>query len=274
MFRNSRRLITRWLFSRPSSARRRRVIRLSLEALEDRAVPTTVIQVTSFADTAGDGSLRAALLAAHQGGDSHDIQLQSGSYSLSIPNASHRIDTSTSMPHLVTGSGADRTGFSGNLVVNAPGRTITIEGVGGSGPSVINASALRQLASDGTLIDGDRVLHVLAGNVILANLKVTGGAAVDNGSQVGDASGGGILVEGGSLTLTNTTISGNGAVGVNGRDGTTDTSGVPHGTAGTNGGNAQGGGLYVANGSGSVSIQGGSIDHNQALAGSGGKGGA
>jgi hypothetical protein len=212
---------------------------LRLEPLEDRCVPATITP-TTFADGGlGSGSLRDAVLQlnADSGSDDDIIQLQAGTYSLTIPNVGGRHETA---------------GLTGDLNVTQPSHRWIIQGAGPS--TIIDASQLQ-----------DRVFQIVqpGTRVLFQDLVIRGGLAQDDGSDgalpgTTDSLGGGILNNGGDVTLDNVLLTNNVARG-NGWDG-----------AG-NGHTAQGGGIYSTGGS--LSISGSMIAANQATGGSGGGGG-
>lgn len=151
------------------------------EVLEDRTLLATLLQVISFDDvlnpTDGLNSLREAILEANANpGTEYEIHLQTGTYSLSR-------------------AGANENGAAiGDLdILNTSG--ITIIGVG-VGQTIIDASGL-----------GDRVFHVHSG----ASLNIES-LTIRGGSVTGSTGGGGFLVDGGTLTVTGSSITGNSAI--------------------------------------------------------------
>jgi Bacterial Ig-like domain (group 3) len=268
----SKDVLLRWVRGRERTAKKRppRAI-IQVEQLEDRWVPATIAP-TTFADGIGIGSLRNAFVTANSNYQNNTIDLSAGTYNLSI-------------------TGNDSAGTAGNLELNAAGFTETIEGAG-PGLTVINANNI------------DRVLQVVGNvNVVLSNLTITGGQATNGGSIGGTAAlGGGILNNGGSLTLDDVTVTNNiaqgnpgqdafgggiytngtsltlsdstvtlnqaiGGNGIAGNDGGTGQAGANGG----NGGNAKGGGIYVAGGK--LILKDSTIDHNKATGGKGANGG-
>lgn len=121
----------------------------------------------------------------------------------------------------------------------------------------------------GTKIPIDRIFHVLTGgSLVLDNIKVQGGRALDNGLQQStDAEGGAILVDSGAgLSLESCTIQNNSAVGTTGPD---VVGASLSGRAGA-GYNAMGGGIYGAAGS-TIAIDANTVIQNNFA--EGGKGG-
>jgi hypothetical protein len=242
---------------------------LCAEQLEDRTTPATLTP-TTFADGVGIGSLRDAVLQANSNGQNNTIMLSAGNYLLSVAGRS------------------ESAGNTGDLNLTATGFTETIQGAGASA-SIVNASQI------------DRVFQIMPNvTVVLNNLTITGGLATDAGSVGGsDALGGGILNNGGNLTLNTVVVTGNTAqanTGHNARGGGIDSTGgsltlssstitsnsalggpgAPGsngqtGTNGSNGGDAQGGGLYVSGGT--LTITSSLIRNNVARGGNGGNGG-
>jgi hypothetical protein len=170
-------------------------------------VPTT-FDVDRTDDTAAatactaspnDCSLRGAVIAANSNlsADPVIINLQPATtYNLTLTNATQENAAAT-----------------GDLDITTSVHSVTIVGGGSSGPnvSVINASAL----NSGTL--HDRVLHITASgaSVTLQDLVIQNGQAADDGTngastnptaQNNNRAGGGILNNGGSLTLDNVIV--------------------------------------------------------------------
>ncbi len=243
------RQIQRWLFGSRQPKRSRAPIRPRfrpyLEHLEERTLPSTFTPTTFGDGVSGDSqvnTLRNAVIAANQDTASSGtdvIQLQGGMYTLNIQN--------TSGP-----TGATQ----GDLNLTNTTRTIVIEGAGDSGPNatVIDASQLN-----------DRVFQVAPGvTVLFENLVIQGGNAQDDGTNTFSVGrGGGILNNGGNVTLSNVAVQNNQ---------------VTNASAGS----AYGGGIYSAGGTltltnavvqnniasvthGDVSAEGGGIDDEGSL---------
>src|SRR6516165_5381303 len=178
------------------SARKKRPYRtrLLLEPLEDRCVPTTITP-TTFADgVLGTGSLRDAVLQfnADMGTDDDTIQLAAGTYSLMTQNAGGHHETA---------------GQTGDLNLTQTSHHWIIQGTGPS--TIIDASLLQ-----------DRVFQIVTPGtqVVFKDLVIQGGLAQDDGSDgalagTTDALGGGILNNGGNITLDHVALTNNVARG-------------------------------------------------------------
>src|SRR5712692_8744570 len=170
--------------------------RLLLELLEDRCVPTTFTP-TTFADpdpVLGSGSLRDAVLQFNDDAGTGDdtIQLLAGTYALTIVN---------------TGGHHETAGLEGDLNITSTSHRLIIQGAGPS--TIIDASQLQ-----------DRVFQIVNPGtvVVFQDLVITGGLAQDDGSDGAlagstDALGGGILNNGGNITLDQIVVQNNVARG-------------------------------------------------------------
>lgn len=199
-----------------------------------------------------DCSLRGAILAANAdlNADPVTINLQPATtYNLTLTNATQENAAAT-----------------GDLDITTTLHSVTIVGGGSSGPnaSTIDASALNA----GTT--RDRAFHITASGVtaIFQNLVIQNGKAADDGtsgkstnpaSQNSAGTGGGVLNNGGSLTLTNVKIQSCEAIGKG------DTIVNQHTTL-----EALGGGLASLAGTGNVIISGTTFTANNATGGNGG----
>jgi hypothetical protein len=168
--------------------------RLLLEPLEDRCVPTTITPATFADGVLGSGSLRDAVLQfnADAGTDDDTILLEAGTYSLTILN---------------NGGHHETAGLTGDLNLTQTSHRWIIQGTGSS--TIIDASQLQ-----------DRVFEIVnpGTQVVFQDLVITGGLAQDDGSDgalVGttDALGGGILNNGGNVTLDHVVVQNNVARG-------------------------------------------------------------
>ena len=204
-------------------------------------------------DPTADGSatsLRSAIIAANASGQDCVIQLQAGTYTLSIKNT----------------HGQENATAEGDLDITDSAHTVTIKGRG-AGVSIVNGNG-----SSG--ID-DRVFQVLGGaNAVFRNLTIEGGIAHDNGSAGAlpgstESDGGGVLVQdGGHVTLSSVTGKGNQALGGKGANGICVSPSPPR--PGTPGQAAAGGALFLA--SGAVELTDAILSANGAIGGDGGAG--
>src|SRR5713226_4104983 len=164
--------------------------RLLLEPLEDRCVLTTITP-TTFADgVMGSGSLRDAVLQfnADAGTADDTIQLLAGTYTLTIVN---------------TGGHHETAGLQGDLNITNTSHRLIIQGAGLS--TIIDAGLLQ-----------DRVFQIVnpGTRVVFRDLVIQGGLAQDDGSNgtlagTTDALGGGILNNGGDVTLDSVVVQNN-----------------------------------------------------------------
>jgi len=265
--------------------------RPSIELLERRLVPTTLMP-TTFADgVLGSGSLRDAVLQfnADSGTDDDIIQLQAGTYALTLPN---------------TGGHHETAGLEGDLNITSTAHRLIIQGAGSSGANatIVDASQLQdrvfQIVNPGTVvvfqdlvIQGGLAQDDGSDGALAGSTDALGGGILNNGGQVtlddvvvqnnvawdGDAaaratpghnaSGGGIYSNGGALTLEGVTLTNNRAIGGRGGDGIPAFGG---GTPAGDGGAALGGGLYATGGT--LDISESMATSNQATGGRGGDG--
>jgi hypothetical protein len=221
--------------ARSRRSRRKRTWLPGMEALEVRQVPTTFVVNTTL-DTV------AANLQTGKDSAGH-ISLRSaiqaanahpGSDAIKLPNGTLTIT--------IAGANEDNDA-TGDLDIKGD---LTIDG------------------SNSTTIDGnalDRVFEVLSGNVRISGVTIRNGSAF---------AGGGLLNLGGSVTLSNDTITNNNAPGANSVNGGPGQPGMIGGP-GSSGLTGSGGG--VANFSGSMTITNSVISSNLAIGGFGGTGG-
>jgi hypothetical protein len=216
-------------------ARRRLCLPLQLEALEDRTVPST-LTVTSAADDGSAGTLRAVLTAA-QNGDTIKFAHQLEGQTITLTQGQLAVSKSVD----IDGLGANNLTISGN----AAGRIFDISS--GTDVTISGLTLTDGLATDGAgiLNGGDLTLSkdVLLGNVAqgIAGGGLFGdgggrGGGVENqtgavldgvqsifkdnqalgGSNGGNAFGGGIYNEAGTVALNQSAFTGNQSVGGNG----------------------------------------------------------
>jgi hypothetical protein len=181
------------------------------------------------------GSLRADIIAANTNGQDNVIQLQAGLYKLTIPNVGQMHENGAA---------------TGDLGMTSAGHSLTIQGTDASA-TFIDANSI------------DRAFQVFPNaTLVLQNLTVTGGFAVDGGTAGAvafktDSLGGGIL-NGGDLALDHVRLVNNAAYGV-----------FLFQSPGTKATNAVGGGIYS---NGTLTVLDSVIANNTAYAGTGGSG--
>jgi CSLREA domain-containing protein len=243
---------------RPAPSRPSGRVRLALEPLEERAVPTT-FTVTTLADETNinDGlvSLREAITAANGTPGADTIDFQPGpSGTITLSQQLQVIDTVT-----ITGPGAGVVTVSGNNVHR-------IFEVDDRAPTVLSVaiSGLTLTQGNSGTEPGGAIL--LAGNEAMALSGV-----VIAGNSAGDDDGGGVFVgAGGRLTLSDTTISDNQAARRGG--GVFVTFGaltVENATISRNKAADSGGGIYFL-GSGQLVVGNSTISGNSAVNDGGG----
>ena len=156
-----------------------------------------------------------------------------------------------------------------NNSIKTSSKSITIVGQG-QASSVIDAAFANRLFE---------IIGMSSLRVTLDNLGIERGLAKDNGGLTGPAGalGGGVLIDGGTVALSNVELMKNaadgssGAGGTNGHSATTNNPTGGAGGDGRNGSNAAGGGIYLS--AGSLNLSHDVIQGNTAQGGAGGKGG-
>ena len=210
--------------------------------LEDRRLLATFNPLPSAVD-GSPGSLRAAIIQANSDGQDNTINLQAGTYQLTIANS----------------AGQENGAAQGDLDLTGAGHTITIDGPA-TGTAIIDGGQL------------DRVFQVTSGvTAILGHLTIQNGVARDAGNRgtlpgVEPAFGGGIL-NFGTTVLNDVVVQLNSALGGGGQNGS-DAVGVGF-TAATGGLSGLGGGIYNA---GVLTMNQSIVRDNTAEGGSGGTG--
>ncbi len=258
----------------PSIRRRSRSFRPRLEILEDRTLLSANIYVVNLAGDAGSGSgltgdIRYCITQADQSANAGSTITFDTAITGSTIMLSHgELVISDTMT--ITGPGASSLTLSGNnasrLFDVVSGGSLTLEQLTLSGGLAKGTGA----AAEGGAIYSSGTL-ALGGVTVKSNeaLGSTGiWAQVGVGGNGANAYGGGIYVAGGSVTLTNDTLSSNNADGGQGGAGGSTGSGL---SSGGNGGAGSGGGLYVA--AGTLTMTNDTLSSNNAVGGNSGYGG-
>ncbi|HKO60796.1 MAG TPA: choice-of-anchor Q domain-containing protein [Pyrinomonadaceae bacterium] len=222
------------------------VTTLNVDRTDDTAA------ATACTVAANDCSLRGAIIKANStpGADPFVINLQPATtYNLTLANATQENAAAT-----------------GDLDVTTGVHSVTVKGGGSSGPnaSVIDAAGL----NSGNM--RDRIFHVTGQNVtlVLEDLSIRNGKAADGGNsgastnptaQNTNRTGGGILNNGGTLTLTDVVVQSCQVIGKG------DSIVNEHTTL-----EAQGGGLASLTSNGNVTITESTFTGNSATGGNGG----
>src|SRR5262249_417224 len=245
----------------------------TLELLEDRRL-LAIFTPTSFTDSFDPSappdspiSLRDAIIDANNdtGTTTDTIVLQSGTYTLDLTNSpgprqdflSHTAELdSTNSSHVLIIKGAGSLG-PGATIIDATALGDRVFHLVGAGVQVefrdlaIEGGTARDDGTLGTAPDtstatGGGILED-AGTLTLTKVVLTGATATAGTGH--DAAGGGVFVGGGTATLTGTTLSNDSAIGGNGADAPFTSSAGDGGAAGA----GQGGGLFAIAGSLSLS---------------------
>jgi len=213
---------------------------MGLELLESRCTPST-FRVNTTLDTV------AVNLKTGQDASGH-ISLRSAIMAANANPNSDTIDLPTGTFTLTFPGGNEDSDATGDLDIRG---NLTIKGKG-AGATIINGNNL------------DRVFEIFSGKVTISGVTIENGLATDTG-------GGGILNEGGTVTLSSVTLSNNQAQGFDGADGESAPPGTGDGVSGGGGNSGEGG--AILNEAGSLAITNCTIANNEAVGGKGGKGG-
>jgi hypothetical protein len=212
----------------------------------EQRILLSVVNVTA---AGGEGALRSAISADDANAQaSNTINIGAGTLALSELSPGNLL-------------------IENENIAKAPDKTLIIDGAG-RGFTIIEPSTSITWVS--------RILQIVGPSVTveLENLTIKGGRAHDGGAVGGTmALGGGILIDGGNVTLSNVNVTQNRAIGASGAAGANGNVAHPNGTNGGSGDGAEGGGIYLA--SGSLLIKNKSqVFSNDLNAGAGGNGGA
>jgi uncharacterized repeat protein (TIGR01451 family) len=281
-----------------------------LEALEDRTLPSVLtVMNNSDSGVAGDGSLRGEIAIA-QDGDTINFASSLAGQTISLTSGELLVTQNISIVGLTNGGAPAITinanhnsrvfdiKNSGIANVSLSNLTITGGAAGSNSPSFAAEGGGLLIDTDGGTVTLNNV--IVTGNNVDISLDSSnspgfgqgGGIAFVGGNNakivlmngmvkanaargLGGAEGGGIYAVGGTVTLTNESVTYNTAQGNAGGMGvapTTKSGKLGLGGAGGTGGQAQGGGLYVT--ACTVDLTNDKITNNKAQGGTGGTGGS
>jgi hypothetical protein len=247
----------------PRKSRGRRS-RLRLESLEDRMLPTVfnvlgtgdptpLAPAATFQPIMNVPSLRQAIIDAN-------ADPSTGTDKIILPLATINL-------FLGNTSGHEMAAQQGDLNITSTKHALLIQGqFKGKDQTVIDAS---KMASSDPSATRDRLFEVAPGvSVTFQHVTLTGGLALDDGTPgaapgTTDALGGAILSNGGDVKLDHVTIKGNMAAGASGISGS-------YGLDGSDGMNAQGGGVWADGGK--LDVISSTVTGNGAIGGDGGDG--
>lgn len=256
---------------RRGSLYRRSRAGLPVERLEDRIVLSAVV-ATTVNDLIND------IIAANNGTGATTIQLQAADSTNGFNFTSAQASTIDALPPItasitITGTGGFDNTIQRSTAAGTPAFRLFEVAASGS-LTLQNVTVMGGLAQGtGTSSQGGGIYS--AGRLNLTGVTVQGNEAqgingVKTSTQTAtpgtSASGGGLYMAGGTLSLSNDTITGNSAVGGNGGGGNNGPTRTPW--VGGDAGAASGGGLYVAGGS--VILNNNTISGNNATGGIGG----
>jgi hypothetical protein len=257
-----------------------------LEPLEDRTVPST-LTITSAADDGSAGTLRVVLGSA-QSGDAIRFAHQLRGHTITLTQGQLVVNQNVD----VEGPGADKLTISGNAAGRifdiGSGATVTIAGLtltGGmssDGAAILNGGSLtlshdvlsgnvaQGIAGGGLFGDGigrgGGVENQAGATLDVSQSTFTGNQALGSPNG-GNAFGGGIYNQTGTVTIDSSTFTANQALGAKGGSG-----GVPvnlhDGLSSTDLDGAGGGGIW--NDGGSLTVTNSTLTNNLAVAGVGG----
>lgn len=179
---------------------------------------------------ANDCSLRGAVINANATAGMHTITVPAGTYTLAIAG------------------GGEEAAMTGDLDLT---KSVTLQGAGAAS-TIIQAGTTVPLPSPSCPDCIDRVFHVVSGGVTAEFKDLT----IRHGRE---GSGGGIFNGGGTVKITNSTVShnhsnlvsgGNGGAGIRNQGGTVE---ITNSTVSGNGANLTGGGIYLNGGTLTIS---------------------
>ncbi len=177
----------------PEGSRKRRRARLSLETLEDRAVPAT-FTVTNTNDDGSVGSLRWAVTQANQTAEANTVNFDS-----TVFNTAKMIT--------LTGSQLELSNTGDTETITGPAAGVTVSGGGTS--RVFQIDGLVTASISGLTITGGNAGYSSGGGLVNYGTATLSNCTV-SGNSAGYSYGGG-LFNAGTLALSNCTVSGNSA---------------------------------------------------------------
>jgi hypothetical protein len=276
----SRKEMTMWLqevyqrlMNRPRTRRqplpqtpRRSGIRLALEQLEDRTVPSNFNAATV-------SDLIADINAANQAGGSNTITLTAKAYHLTA--ADNTTDGATALPVISANDNLTILG-NGATIQRGTGKSTPafrlIDVAGGASLGLANLTLQGGLAfGSGRSAEGGAIYNqgILDLNGVTVQNNIARGQDGQPFGQSGQSAAGGGIYSGGSVTLEGgTKLQNNQAIGGNGGPGAYQLRLNGFQRPGGQGGNGFGGGVFVS--SGSVNLTGVTISSNTAQGGAGG----
>jgi hypothetical protein len=263
-------LMTLWLALTPPAPRqapRRRNLRLTLEQLEDRTVPSTL-------SAASVGDLIADINAANAGGGSNTIMLAANT-AFTLTAVDNSTAGPTGLPVIAAGDNLTIVGNGDTLARStaagtpafrlldvAVGGALTLTNVTLQGGWAFGSG----VSAQGGAIDNQGALDL---NAVIVQNNIAQGSPSWDASVPGSSAMGGGIYSGGALTLEGgTLVQNNQALGGRGADG--DVPGLGTVFNGSAGGDGLGGGLYVAGGT--VTLTSSTLTSNTARGGDGGNG--
>ena len=230
----------RRLFSNSKNRKARRAYtRPQLLQLESRIVPAN-FQVTSLADTATGGTLREAIDLANTTAGNDTIDFDSSLFS---GGAGTITLLTAQLPTILSASTAISGGIRGTLTITGPG-----------------ASSLTISGNNGVSTRDFRIFEIVSGG----NLSISG--VTVSGAKFNSNNGGAFYNFGGTLSISNSTLSDNSASG-GGAISNRGTLSITNSTLSDNSAYSQGGAIVNSGGTSIVNISNSTLSNNSAILG-------
>ena len=230
----------RRLFSNSKNRKARRAYtRPQLLQLESRIVPAN-FQVTSLADTATGGTLREAIDLANTTAGNDTIDFASSLFS---GGAGTITLLTAQLPTILSASTAISGGTRGTLTITGPG-----------------ASSLTISGNNGVSTRDFRIFEIVSGG----NLSISG--VTVSGAKFNSNNGGAFYNFGGTLSISNSTLSDNSASG-GGAISNRGTLSITNSTLSDNSAYSQGGAIVNSGGTSIVNISNSTLSNNSAILG-------